>query len=124
MDAQPAPLTGAASPSNDSTSIDCTATPRTPATPHGTPLPQREDAAAPLELVLWDLDDTILATEDLLDLAMVEVARSFGVELSHEDLHAVRGCVDAGPGSWPEILLNRTALRERGATEQAFHDAT
>ena len=62
---------------------------------------------AALSAVVFDLDGTLVDTEEVLDGCISEATLSLtGVSPTHANLAAVRGFADEGPGSWPERLLS------------------
>lgn len=89
------------------------------------PSPTAGAAAAPatparaFDAVLWDLDNTLLDTEALLDECIADsVQRLFGRRPSDEDLHAIRGLADKDNGpvrGWPSALMARMGLAPESA---------
>lgn len=68
---------------------------------------------------LFDLDNTLLNTEEVLDEATVTVMRSrYGVGVTAEALASVRGFVDVGPGSWTRTLLELYGLHLKVADKE------
>lgn len=66
----------------------------------------------PIEAALFDLDDTLIMTEDVLDEAVVEVfKRDFNIDVSDEMVDKLRGCLDVGPGSWTSKCIEEYNLK-------------
>lgn len=71
------------------------------------------------DAVLFDLDATLLNTEDALDTAIVDALRlGWGVEADVETIAAFRGAPDLGPGSWAEAMSARHAPALHNATPE------
>lgn len=63
------------------------------------------------EAVLFDLDDTLLSTETLLDEIIIEHIRTtYKVAITHEHLGPLRGMTDTGAGSWSDVLISQFGL--------------
>ena len=76
-------------------------------------------AAAAVEALLFDLDDTLLNTEELLDATMVAVMQQeYGVAVSHASLARLRGCVDVGPEGWTTKLIAEYGLGAQVTDQQ------
>ena len=58
-----------------------------------------------MRAVIFDLDGTLIDTEEVLDSCIVEACTSFGATPSRAQLASVRGFSDEGPNGWPTSLL-------------------
>jgi HAD superfamily hydrolase (TIGR01509 family) len=60
--------------------------------------------------VIFDLDGTLLDTEEVLDSCIIEACVQLtGATPTPAQLASVRGFADKGPGSWPELMLAQLA---------------
>jgi HAD superfamily hydrolase (TIGR01509 family) len=81
------------------------------------PPPRRFDAA------LFDLDETLLATERLLDaIIAAHLREAYGVAVAQSELDALRGQADFGPGSWTAVLREAHSLADRVTDAQLYAD--
>lgn len=81
------------------------------------PSQRRFDAA------LFDLDETLLSTERLLDsIIAAHLLEVYGAAVAQEELDALRGRPDFGPDSWTAVLREAHGLAGRVTDAQLYDD--
>lgn len=78
--------------------------------------------ASTYDAVFFDLDATLLDTEQIVEDSIQEVLRvHHQVEFSESEMEAIRGLPDLGPGSWSDLAIRRFGL-QNVATEEKLNE--